>query len=255
MITAPLTWFSSQPELEDAGSKRRRIPDPVDRDEDAYEDDRPSAKRKRVDSPEPAPRLPTQPTRTNQGYLDIPEGFIPRQSASRARLKAPAMQARASSFAPSVSVPVMENVHLARRTASPTISTSFSQPVAIQRTQSMDPPAYRAISLSRDVSMEGGLPGSATRDVTMSPTRHTPFQLRPRNSLTPQPSGQSFGPAPQQKGRDASEPPPLASLISKPVFVRPPPQLQQTYVEQSTTLGSLAESKGHTVRLNFFSFR
>ncbi|KAL1947565.1 hypothetical protein VTO73DRAFT_13289 [Trametes versicolor] len=248
MITAPLTWFSSQPELEDAGSKRRRIPDPVDRDEDAYDDDRPTAKRKRVDSPEPAPPQPTQPTRTNQGYLDIPEGFIPRQSVSRARLKAPAMQARASSFAPSVSVPVMENVYLARRTASPTISASFSQPVAIQRTQSMDPPAYRPISLSRDVSMEGGLPGSATRDVTMSPTRNTSFQLRSRHSLTPQPSGQSFGPAPQQKGRDASEPPPLASLISKPMFVRPPPQLQQTYVDQPTTLGSLAESKGHTSR-------
>ncbi|KAH9857821.1 hypothetical protein C2E23DRAFT_856465 [Lenzites betulinus] len=249
IVTAPLTWFSSQPEFTDVAGKRRRNPGASERDEDAYvEDDRPSAKRKRVDSPETISVPLRQPTRTTQGYLDVPEGLIPKKPASRQRLTAPASHVRSSSFAPSFSVPVMHDADLTRRTASPTISASYSQPVAIQRTQSMDPPAYRAISLSRDASMEGGLSGSASRDVTMSPTRrHTPFQLRARHSLTPQPSGQTFGPTPQHKGRDASEPPPLASLMSHPVFVKPPPEPHHVQPEQPiTTLGSLAEFKGHT---------
>ncbi|KAI0362732.1 hypothetical protein OH77DRAFT_1389497 [Trametes cingulata] len=249
IVTAPLAWLSSQDDFEDVQGKRRRHPNAPDRDEDAYDDDRRSAKRKRVDSPDPTPASLHQPTRTTQGYLDVPEGLIPKQPAPRQRLTAPAQHGRSSSFAPSFSAPAMHDAHLARRTASPTISASFSQPAAIQRTQSMDPPAYRAISLSRDVSMDGGLSGSATRDVTMSPTRQTPFQLRSRTSLTPQPSGQTFGPTPQHKGRDASEPPPLAALMSNPVFVKPPPQLQQSQLEQPvTTLGSLAETKGHAGR-------
>ncbi|KAI0822607.1 hypothetical protein BC628DRAFT_1326860 [Trametes gibbosa] len=251
IVTAPLAWFSSQPEFTDVAGKRRRNPGALDRDEDAYaEEDRPSAKRKRVDSPETISVPLRQPTRTTQGYLDVPEGLIAKKSTPRQRLTAPASHARSSSFAPSFSVPAMHNADLTRRTASPTISVSYSQPVAVQRTQSMDPPVYRPISLSRDASMEGGLPGSTSRDVTMSPSRrHTPFQLRARHSLTPQPSGQTFGPTPQHKGRDASEPPPLASLMSHPVFVKPPLELQHAHPEQPvTTLGSLAESKGHTSR-------
>ncbi|KAI0646802.1 hypothetical protein C8Q79DRAFT_1008969 [Trametes meyenii] len=247
LVTAPLTWLTSQEDFEDAPGKRRRNPNAVEPDERSYDDDgRPNAKRKRVDSPEPAPPPPRQPTRTNQGYLDVPENLI---SGPSRRLTAPLGHARASSFTPSLSAPSMRDVLPARRTASPAISASFSQPAAIQRTQSMDPPPYRPISLSRDVSMEEGITGSAGRDVTMSPTRNTPFQLRARSSLTPQPSGQTFGPAPQHKGRDASEPPPLAALISNPVFVKPPPQLQQGHVTHSvTTLGSIAETKGHTGR-------
>ncbi|KAI0637243.1 hypothetical protein C8Q77DRAFT_556507 [Trametes polyzona] len=253
IVTAPLTWFSSQPEYLDNAGKRGRHPDAPEHDEDARDDDRPSAKRKRVDSPDaedmPSQSRLQQPPRTTQGYLDVPEGLISKQPAPRQRQTAPLNTVRSSSFAPSISVPSMHDAQLARRTASPTISASFSQPAAIQRTQSMDPPAYRAISLSRDVSMEGGLSGSGARDVTMSPSRQTPFQLRPRNSLTPQPTGQTFGPALQRKERDGSEPPPLASLMSNPVFVKPPPQLPQTRLDQPiTTLGSLAESKGHTSR-------
>ncbi|CDO69016.1 hypothetical protein BN946_scf184834.g23 [Trametes cinnabarina] len=249
LVTAPLAWLSSQDDFEDTPGKRRRTARVIERDEDSDEEDRPTVKRKRVDSPEASPTPLSQPTRPTRGYLDVPEELIPKQSAPRQRLTAPAGNFRSSSFTPSLSVPGMQEAHFARRTASPTIGASFSQPAAIQRTQSMDPPAYRAISLSRDVSMEGGLTGSATRDVTMSPTRQTPFKLRSRSSLTPQPSGQSFGPNPQSKGRDASEPPPLAALMSNPVFLKPPPQLQQSQPEQPvTTLGSLAESKGHTGR-------
>ncbi|KAL7283175.1 hypothetical protein ACG7TL_002601 [Trametes sanguinea] len=249
LVTAPLAWLSSQDDFEDTPGKRRRTARAVERVDDSDEEDRPTAKRKRVDSPETSPPPLSQPTRSTQGYLDVPEDLIPKQSVPRQRLTAPASNLRSSSFTPSLSVPAMQEAHLARRTASPAISASFSQPAAIQRTQSMDPPAYRAISLSRDVSMEGGLTGSASRDVTMSPTRQTPFQLRSRSSLTPQPSGQAFGPTPQHKGRDASEPPPLAALMSNPVFVKPPPQLQHTHPEQPvTTLGSLAGSKGHTGR-------
>ncbi|KAI8998885.1 hypothetical protein BD414DRAFT_136769 [Trametes punicea] len=252
LVTAPLAWLSSQDDFEDTPGKRRRAAKAVDRDDGSDGEDRPTTKRKRVDSPEPAPAPapPTQPTRPTQGYLDVPEDLIPKQTAPRQRLTAPASNIRSSSFTPSLSMPAMQQeAHLARRTASPTISTSYSQPAAIQRTQSMDPPAYRAISLSRDVSMEGGLAGSASRDVTMSPTRQTPFQLRSRSSLTPQPSSQTFGPTPHLKGRDASEPPPLAALITNPVFVKPPSQFQHSQLEQPyTTLGSLAESKGHAGR-------
>ncbi|KAI0781205.1 hypothetical protein BD413DRAFT_608371 [Trametes elegans] len=248
IVTAPLTWFSSQEDFEDVPGKRRRNPNAVERDEGAYDEDRPTAKRKRVDSPEPAHAPQQPPTRTFQGYLDVPEGLIPRQTAPRQRLTTSVGYGRSSSFTPSISVPAVPEAHLARRTASPAIATSYSQPAAIHHTQSMDPPAYRPISLSRDVSMEGGMIGSANRDVTMSPSRQA-FQLRSRSSLTPQPSGQAFGPTPQNKGRDASEPPPLASLVSKPVFVKPPPQHQQPYAEHPvTTLGSIVESKGHTSR-------
>ncbi|KAI0670641.1 hypothetical protein C8Q78DRAFT_1079583 [Trametes maxima] len=247
LVTAPLTWLTSQEDFEDAPGKRRRNPNAAEPDERSNDDDgRPNAKRKRVDSPEPAFPPHQQHTRTNQGYLDVPENLLSRRSQ---RLTAPPSHARASSFTPSLSAPSMRDVLPARRTASPAISASFSQPVAIQRTQSMDPPAYRPISLSRDVSMEDGITGSAGRDVTMSPTRQTSFQLRARSSLTPQPSGQTFGPAPQHQGRDTSEPPPLAALISNPVFVKPPPQHQQGHVTHSvTTLGTLAETKGYTGR-------
>ena len=250
IVTAPLAWLSSQDDFEDTPGKRRRNVKAVEHEEGSDSDDRPSAKRKRVDSPEPQSAPIRQPTRpVTQGYLDVPENLIPKQTVPRQRLTAPASHVRSSSFTPSLSVPAIQEAFPARRTASPAMTASYSQPAAIQRTQSMDPPAYRPISLSRDVSMEDGIAGSAPRDVTMSPTRKTAFQLRPRNSLTPQPSGQGFGPLPQQRGRDASEPPPLAALISNPVFVKPPPQTQQSQVEQPlTTLGSLAESKSHTVR-------
>ena len=247
IVTAPLAWLTSYDDHENVSGKRARTANTALEGESTYHEDQPSAKRKRVDSP-PAPP-PQQATRTAQGYLDVPENLLSQRVGDRHRQTAPAGHGRSASVVNSLNIPAGSGVHPARRTASPTGLTSYMQPSMMQRTQSMDPPAYRALSLSRDVSMEDGLPGSASRDVTMSPSRHTPFQLRPRNSMTPQPTGQAFGPVPRHKERDASEPPPLASLISKPVFVKPPAQATQSHPEQVvTTLGSIAESNGRMVR-------
>ncbi len=246
IVTAPLAWLTSYEDQENVSGKRGRNGNAILQDEGTYHEDQPSAKRKRVESPQPSPP-PQQPTRTTQGYLDVPENLLSRQAGGRQRQTAPVGHSRSMSLVTSLNVPTPSGSHPARRTASPAVMPSYMQPSMIQRTQSMDPPAYRATPLSRDVSMEEGQFGSVRRDVTMSPTRHTPFQLRPRNSLTPQPSGQTFGPTLRPKERDVSEPPPLAALVTKPVFVKPPPQQYQAE-QPVTTLGSLAESKGRIVR-------
>lgn len=254
IVTAPLAWFTSYEDGENGAGKRGRNFNPVLEDEGTYHEDQPSAKRKRVDSPSPPAPPSRQATRPAQGYLDVPENMLSQQAGNRQRQSAPGYHGRSSSLFTSLSVPAVPGAQPARRTASPTGITSYMQPSMIQHTQSMDPPPYRALSLSRDVSMEDGVSGTLSRDVTMSPSRHTPFQLRPRSSMTPQPSGQTFGPVSRHKEWDASEPPPLASLISKPVFVKPPPQHVQNQPEQlATTLGSIAESTGRVVREIFAS--
>ena len=247
LVTAPLAWLTSYDDQENVSGKRGRNTNVPLEEEGTYHEDQPSAKRKRVESPQPSPP-PRQSTRTTQGYLDVPENLLSRNAGGHHRHGPPVAHGRSTSLVTSLNIPPPSGTHPARRTASPAVMTSYMPPSMAQRTQSMDPPAYRAISLSRDVSMEDGQSGSVGRDVTMSPTRHTPFQLRPRNSLTPQPSGQTFGPTPRQKERDVSEPPPLAALITKPVFVKPPPQMTHNQAEQPvTTLGSLAETKGRIV--------
>ncbi|KAI0721510.1 hypothetical protein C8T65DRAFT_199451 [Cerioporus squamosus] len=246
IVTAPLAWLTSYEDQENVSGKRGRNNDAILEDEGTYHEDQPSAKRKRVESPQPSPP-PQRPTRTTQGYLDVPENFLSRHAGGRQRQTAPVGHNRSMSLVTSLNAPAPSGSHPAGRTASPAVMTSYMPPSMVQRTQSMDPPAYRPTPLSRDVSMEEGQFGSFGRDVTMSPSRHTPFQLRPRNSLTPQPSGQTFGPTPRQKERDVSEPPPLAALITKPVFVKPPPQQHQAE-QPVTTLGSLAESKGRISR-------
>lgn len=86
-------------------------------------------------------------------------------------------------------------------------------------------------------------PMSISRDSSMSPGR----QLRVRSSLTPQPSGPNFGPVvPPRRERDPNQPPPLASLMSNPTFVKPPPGYQKsdaTELSKQLTLGSLVESQ------------
>lgn len=251
LVTAPLSWITGYEDQENAMGKRGRAGGGIVEDEGRYSEGQPSAKRKRVDSPEPDYPSHTiqQPTRSSQGYLDVPENMLPRKQVSRHRPATASGHGRSSSLFTSLAVPTNGDAHPARRTASPTGIVAFTQPSTLQRTQSMDPPQYRPLSLSRDVSMEDGVHGSASRDVTMSPSRRTPFQLRARSSLTPQPTGQTFGPQPRHKERDSSEPPPLAALMSKPVFVKPPPQVSQPRHEQPvTTLGTIAEATGRTVR-------
>ncbi|KAK7693176.1 hypothetical protein QCA50_002742 [Cerrena zonata] len=84
--------------------------------------------------------------------------------------------------------------------------------------------------------------GGPVRDSSKSPSRS---RFRMRTSMTPQPSGQNFGPS--RKERERSEPPPLASLATKPMFVKPPTQLStvsEEPVRHSTVpLGSVAETR------------
>lgn len=64
-----------------------------------------------------------------------------------------------------------------------------------------------------------------------------------RSVLTPQLGAPLYGPNPQRRDRNPSEPPPLTSLIENPVFVKPPlvPQEQRRVSDgpSSLTLGSL----------------
>ena len=249
IVSAPLAWFTSYDDQENLSGKRSRITNAILEDEGTYHEDQPSAKRKRIDSPELSGPPPQLAPRSTQGYLDVPDNLLSKPVGGRNRSSAQPGHGRSSSMVAPLSIPAVQGAHPARRTASPAGILASSQLIAAQRTQSMDPPQYRAISLSRDVSMEDGQFGSATRDVTMSPSRRDPFQLRARNSLTPQPTGQSFGPNVRHKERDASEPPPLSALMSKPQFVKPPLQTAQGQAGQDfTTLGSLAEAKGRVVR-------
>ncbi|KAI1790766.1 hypothetical protein LXA43DRAFT_470871 [Ganoderma leucocontextum] len=249
IVSAPLAWFTSYDDQGNLSGKRGRTTTAILEDEGTYHEDQPSAKRKRVDSPEPPAPLPQFAMPTTQGYLDVPENLLSKTIGVRHRSGAQAGHGRSSSMVAPLSIPAVQGAHPARRTASPAGILATGQLTTVLRTQSMDPPQFRALSLSRDVSMEDGQPGSATRDVTMSPSRRDPFQLRPRSSLTPQPTGQTFGPHVRHKERDASEPPPLVALMSKPQFVKAPPLTAQGQAGQDfTTLGSLAEAKGRISR-------
>lgn len=74
---------------------------------------------------------------------------------------------------------------------------------------------------------------SGTRDSSDKPPA-LPFKLR--TSLTPKPSNMPLR-------REASAPPPIASLRSKPIFVKPPPEeiVNQKRAERTLSLGTLAE--------------
>ncbi|TBU50123.1 hypothetical protein BD309DRAFT_576682 [Dichomitus squalens] len=250
IVSAPLAWLTSYDDQENLSGKRGRNHNVILEDEGTYHEDQPSAKRKRVDSPELSAPLQQPATRTTQGYLDVPENLISKQPGTRQKPGAHPGHGRSSSMATAPPNPFVQGAHPARRTASPAGIMGFGPYTSLQRTQSMDPPAYRALSLSRDVSMEDGQPGPVARDVTMSPSRRdSSFQLRARSSLTPQPIGQTFGPNIRHKERDPSEPPPVGQLKTKPEFLRAPSQVTQSRSERDvTTLGSLAEANGRISR-------
>ena len=251
-IATPLSWFSPQQqeqlqeEFEDTPGKRRRNPQVADRDDREHEVGDARAKRQRVHSPEPEAQEHVQQQRT-AGYLDVPEGLLARQP-TQPRISL--THGRSSSLVIPSSRPYASRPD--RHSLSPLAGSSRSQPLSMARTMSMDPPTgYRPRALTREISM--GL--NSTRDVSMTPSR-TPFQVRSRMSMTPQPAGQVFGPAVPQLDREASEPPALESLTSNPQFVKPPPQSQSQgqplAMEPTLTLGTLAESQPRTRRMSPF---
>ena len=251
-IATPFSWFSSQEQeqlqndFEDTPGKRRRNPQVADRDDREHEEGDARAKRQRVHSPEPEVQQQREQPPPTAGYLDVPESLLTKQPTQpRINLT----HGRSSSLVIPPSRPFASR--LDRHSLSPLAGSSRSQPLSMARTMSMDPPTgYRPRALTREISM-----GLNSRDVSMTPSR-TPFQVRSRMSMTPQPAGQAFGPAVPGLDRETSEPPALETLTSKPQFVRPPPQsqaqAQPLAMEPTLTLGSLAESQPRPRRMSPF---
>lgn len=218
IVAAPLSWFSGGEKFEDLGKRRRgQERDLTSDDEDGFAQ---KTKRIRVSSPVSAQAI--EPTAS---FLDPP----------------------ASSLPPISMISRYRSSNVLRKSAVEdgyNRSSSVFGGQSLSRTMSIDPPAQYAtyhsdpsmVPLPMDSPMESRLSMSAgPRDLSMRPSASP---LRLRTSLTPQPS-----PAKPIR-REASAPPPLSSLMSKPVFVRPPPtgNTGRELKEQKTvSLGSLAE--------------
>lgn len=244
IVTAPLSWFGQEEDdFEDVPGKRRRL-GPSDDGRVAKEDGGSRKKRMRVSSPVEE----GQP-----GYLD-PPGLLFEQPRSAPPTsnhhQIPSLPCYPSSINRSTSVQTPSNSlrrmpsGVNRHTISPH-RTSFSQADNLSRTMSMDPPARQ---LTRDITMTPShdrFPLSVPREESMSPSR-SPFRMR--TSLTPQPSGSTFGPTFQHHRERASEPPTLEELMENPKFVRPPREVnhqRNLSREPTVTLGSLADSQRH----------
>jgi len=213
-------------------------------------------KRIRVGSPE---RQPDQ-----LGYLDPPRKIFqqPHTAPPGSGSGTPALSSYPASISRSTSVTTPSHTvqrlpsRNNRHTVSP-LRTSFTQAEIVSRTVSTDSPARH--TLSRDITMTPTRDSgnryamSMPRDTSMSPTR-SPFRMR--TSLTPQPSGSTFGPSVHQRREHASEPPTLEELMANPKFIRPPPPKpihQRNESRDSTiTLGSLVDSR-RSVRAKFDS--
>ena len=229
IVTAPLSWFSTTEEFEDTPGKRRRAP--VSQPNADASDQHRSVKRQRVASP------PAQP----QAYLDPPlTMFQPHPKREGAPQDS-------TSFPPSASM----NANIQERQPDKSGRHSLSAAVWSRRGQSreasMDNLQNRLITrdatmIPLPVSREASL-SSVPRDSSVGPVRAS---FRMRTTLSPIPAGSDYGPTPKRRDRDPSEPPPLTSLMSNPIFVKPPPNHHSTHRSQSaqptTTLGALAQT-------------
>ncbi|KAF8556909.1 hypothetical protein OG21DRAFT_1482683 [Imleria badia] len=244
IVTAPFTWFAgSEDEFEDAKGKRRRLPVAP---EDVHMDDESlpsSAKRMRVGSPD----------RDMQPYLDPPRSAFPQPPRTSDHSTSGAVRDITRSPRKTLHIPSTSNqLPRNRRTVSPFPSGSHLKPEGVTRTMSLDPPSrsrfssrIQPASSISDLQSEPNHTGDSTstsRDLSMSPRR-----LRVRSSLTPQPSGTGFGPVvPPRRERGADEPPPLSTLMSNPMFVKPPPVVQKQGAaepQKQLTLGTLIDSQ------------
>lgn len=247
IVTAPLSWFAQDDDdFEDTKGKRRRLGAYGDAGI-ANVDGGSRNKRMRVGSPE---RQQDKP-----GYLDPPRKLFQQPHSAPpgpAFGQPPVLPSYPSLINRSTSVTTPSHTvqrlpsRNNRHTVSP-LRTSFTQADIISRTMSMDPPVRQ--SLTRDITMTPSRDASSRysmpmpRDASVSPT-HSPFRMR--TSLTPQPSGSTFGPSLCQHREHASEPPTLEELMANPKFVRPPlsePSHQLTKSDSTITLGSLVDSQ------------
>jgi nucleoporin NUP1 len=247
LVTTPLSWFANATddsfETDDTPGKRKLIHNPANLyDDEGDKQDAPSAyrvKRIRLNSPERVDTLPSAPT----AYLDPPTPSLrpsahPRSHASKS----------ARPYAPSnntICIPRPDTSRLSPLSFNP---PSRTQAVPGARTMSMDPPTARRTTVQEPFY----LPPPISRDVSMefSPIFSTqpanpPFRMR--SSLTPQPGVPLYGPNPQRRERNPSEPPPLTALIENPIFVKPPPVPQDNRRvndgTSSLTLGTLVDTQ------------
>ncbi|KAH9060041.1 hypothetical protein EDB87DRAFT_1684038 [Lactarius vividus] len=248
LVTTPFSWFANTGndtfESEDTPGKRKLVHAPSHPyDSEGEQQDTPSAyrvKRIRLNSPEGVATPPVPPPAP---YLDPPTPSL-RPSTHRRTHAAKSTRPYTSN---SISIPRPDTSRL-----SPLSNPPHTQAPPIARTMSMDPPTARRPS----VPPSSVLPPPISRDVSMefSPNLsaeppNPPFRMR--SALTPQPGAPLYGPNPQRRERNPSEPPPLTALIENPIFVKPPPvpQEQRRVSDGSSlTLGSLvgAQKSGPT---------
>jgi nucleoporin NUP1 len=238
LVTTPFSWFANAGndtfESEDTPGKRKLV-HPYD--SEGEQQDTPSTyrvKRIRLNSPERVATLPVPPPAP---YLDPPTPSLRPSTHPRTHASKPARPYTHSSN--SIPIPRTDTSRLSPFSNPPRIQAA---PVA--RTISMDPPTARRPSvppssvlplpISRDVSME------FSPNLSAEPP-NPPFRMR--SALTPQPGAPLYGPNPQRRERNPSEPPPLTALIENPIFVKPPsvPQEQRRVSDGPSflTLGSL----------------
>jgi nucleoporin NUP1 len=231
IVTAPLSWFSTTNEFEDTPGKRRRAPVPQS-NVDASDEHR-SVKRQRVASPPPQP----------QGYLDPPQAMFQPRSKRDGASQDPISTVFPSSTLVNANTQDQHPDKYGRRGLSATIWSRRGQ----SRETSMDNSPSRLITrdatmIPLPVSREASL-SSVPRDSSVGPLRAS---FRMRTTLSPIPAGSDYGPNPKRRDRDPSEPPPLAALMSNPIFVKPPHNQHPAHRSQSaqptTTLGALAQT-------------
>jgi nucleoporin NUP1 len=245
LVTAPLSWFADGGDVDsdDVSGKRRR---PVQStSQENFAENASRSKRQRVDSPE---------RQAVSGYLDPPRDMFERPGSSQF----PEPQSSYSLLPHNRSSSVFTHSNTIQRpphnrhSVSPLVTIPDSQPLGMSRTMSVDLPNKQGLArdsamypLSREASLNSFTRDpSVARDATLG-VPHAPFRLR--TSLTPQPTGSTFGPTIKSRERDPSEPPPLTSLISNPIFVKAPPEPRAMSVQPIVTLGSITESQ-RTVR-------
>jgi nucleoporin NUP1 len=245
LVTAPLTWFAeTEDDSGDVNGKRRRLVQ-SDARVDAAESGTPN-KRQRVGGPD---------RQVGSGYLDPPQRLLQQSGDSRlsqSQSSSPSHLPYRSSSVFTHSSTIQRPPH-DRHSISPLATTSESRPLGMTRTMSTDLSTRHGlvqdvtmISVSREPSMHASFTRDSTsvrRDVSV-PVARTPFRMR--TSLTPQLSTSHFGPTVKHKERDPSEPPPLTSLMSQPIFVKAPrdtPEPRAMSVQPVVTLGSVVDSQ------------
>ena len=233
-------WVGSDAENEQG--KRPRHAE-IDNGADEDQEGTHRSKRKRLNTVEKDASNLSEQQHTSQpatnGYLDPSEELFNRPPAAKKSLQ----RSVSLVIPPSTSKPQPQKSRYSL-SPQPTASLRAMRPIqenVVQesRRSDEDDAVNVPLPLSRDASMESI--GGPVRDSSKSPSRH---RFRMRTSMTPQPTGQNFGPS--RKEREKSEPPALASLAARPMFVKPPTQLSSVPEEPvrhaTVPLGTVAES-------------